>query len=389
MIKREFSPSESNSFFLFGPRGSGKTTFLDDYFTSSETLYVDLLDIEIYDQLLLDPARFEALINKSEHSHKRVVIDEVQRLPRLLDIVQQQIQSKKRQFVLTGSSRRRLKQSGTNLLAGRAWVYHLYPFSTFELKDKFDLKKALEWGGLPDAYLAPDELSAREYLNAYVGTYLQKEIQEEQWVRKLAPFRKFLSIASQMNGKIINKAKMARDIGVNDITIAHYFEILEDTLIGLMLPCFHRSVRKGQRAASKFYFIDPGIKRALDRTLTVPLLPQTAAWGEAFEHWVILETVKNISYLRLDWTISYFKTKHDVEIDLIIERPNLPIILIEIKSKVRVDKTDVKSLESIGPDIDPHAVKLLLSNDPLEQILGTCQAIYWQEGIRRIFSLAI
>ena len=134
-------------------------------------------------------------------------MDEVQKLPRLLDIIHAQIQKKKRQFILTGSSSRRLKQRGTNLLAGRAWVYHLYPFSSFEMGKRFNLKSALEWGSLPEAALAKNKEDAREYLNAYVGTYLEKEIQQEQWVRKLQPFRKFLSIAAQMNGKIINKSK--------------------------------------------------------------------------------------------------------------------------------------------------------------------------------------
>ncbi len=193
---------------------------------------------------------------------------------------------------MTGSSSRRLKQSEVNLLAGRAWVYELFPFSFLELGEIFNLKKSLEWGGLPDAYLAKDRLAAREFLNAYVGTYLQKEIQNEQWVRNIEPFRKFLAVAAQMNGKIVNKTRLADEIGINDSTVSNYFEILEDTLLGFLLPAYHSSVRKAQKQAPKFYFIDTGIKRALDRTLTVELLPQTAAWGEAFEHWIILEIKK-------------------------------------------------------------------------------------------------
>ncbi|HEY8272598.1 MAG TPA: DUF4143 domain-containing protein [Pseudobdellovibrionaceae bacterium] len=273
------------------------------------------------DQLLIDPKRFEALITAPENLHKRVVIDEVQKFPKLLDTVHKHIQKYKRQFILTGSSSRRLKQQGTNLLAGRAWVYHLYPFTSHELATLFDLKRTLEIGSLPEAILAESFLDAREYLHSYVGTYLQKEIQQEQWVKNLEPFRKFLSIAAQMNGKIINKSNMARDIGIHDTTIANYFQILEDTLIGFLLPAYHTSLRKAQKQAPKFYFIDPGIKRALDRTLSVELLPQTAAWGEAFEHWIILEIKKNADYHRLDWEFSYLSTKDDVEIDLIIDRP--------------------------------------------------------------------
>ena len=186
MIQRLCKLSKKNSFFLFGPRGAGKTTVLKQIFP--EDLYLNLLDVELYDDLLLEPKRFISLIQSPEHQSKRVIVDEIQKLPRLLDYVHTEIQKNKRQFILTGSSSRRLKQKGTNLLAGRAWIYNLFPFSSEELGPQFDLQKALEVGGLPDAYLAEDEASASEYLNSYVGTYLQKEIQEEQRVRNLAPF---------------------------------------------------------------------------------------------------------------------------------------------------------------------------------------------------------
>ena len=177
MIQRSCITSKTNSFFLFGPRGAGKTTFLHENFEATETLWIDLLHVDTFDQIVLDLNRFEALVNSPENAMKRVVVDEVQKIPRILDVVHGQIQKTKRQFILTGSSARKLKQAGTNLLAGRAWIYHLYPFTTFELGDSFDLKKVLERGSLPDAILAANDLAAREYLNAYSGTYLQKEIQ--------------------------------------------------------------------------------------------------------------------------------------------------------------------------------------------------------------------
>ncbi len=384
MIKRICNLSKNNSFFLFGPRGSGKTSYLKHRY--KDALYIDLLDIETFDELLLNPARFKDHINSAENKGKRVIVDEIQKLPRLLDTVQVEIQKNKRQFILTGSSARRLKQKGNNLLAGRAWVYNLYPFSTLELDDQFDLKKSLERGALPDAYLADNFMDCKEYLNAYVATYLQKEIQEEQWVRKLSPFRKFLAISAQMNGKIINKSKIAREVGVDDVTVANYFEILEDTLIGFMLPSFHRSLRKAQKKAPKFYFIDPGIKRALDKTLVVELLPQTSAFGEAFEHWVILEFIKNSSYNRLDWDFSYICTKDDVEIDLIIDRPGEKRLLIEIKSKNTVSESDIKNLETLGTDLDAEAEKWILSNDPLDRMIKNTHAMHWKEALKHFFS---
>lgn len=382
MIQRSCKLPKKHSFFLFGPRGCGKSTLLHEIFSPQDTLFLDLLDIRLLDDLMMDPGRFERMIEAPEERNKRVVIDKIQKFPRLLDIVHWQIQRTKRQFVLTGASARKLKQAGTNLLAGRAWLYHLFPFTSGELGELFDLKRALERGTLPDSYLAESAADAREYMMSYVATYLEKEIQQEQWVRNLEPFRRFLAVAAQMNGKILNRSSIAREVGVNDVTVSNYYEILEDTLLGFHLPAFHKSIRKAQKQAPKFCFIDTGIKRALERTLTVELLQQTYAWGDAFEHWVILEIYKNVSYQRLDWSFSYLRTKDDLEIDLVIERPGLPPALIEIKSKDKVSEADAKSLESLGLDIHRKAERFLFSMDPLEARFGKTRAFKWDKGIR-------
>ena len=376
---------KNQSCFLFGARGSGKTTLLHHCFSPRDTLFIDLLDLKLYHELSLQPERFLAIIQKPEHQNKRVVVDEIQKLPILLNVVHQQIHQKKRQFILTGSSSRRLKQKGTNLLAGRAWVYNLYPFSSLELKQTFDLQTALQRGGLPEAYTAPHEQAAHEYLYAYTGTYLEKEIQAEQWVRKLAPFQRFLSVAAQMNGHIINHTKIAADVGVDASTVAHYFEILYDTLLAVQLPAFHQSVRKAQKKSPKFYFVDTGIARALARTLSVELLPQTSAFGEAFEHWFVLEVLKLITYHRLDWQVFYLRTRDDVEVDLVIQKPT-SYLLIEIKSATRVSAADAKALEKLGPSIDPKAEKILASRDNLEQKFGSTHAMHWQQALKHIFS---
>jgi predicted AAA+ superfamily ATPase len=385
MIPRLCNLSKRNSFFLFGPRGTGKTTLIQQQFPPDKAIYLNLLDDSLLDQLLLDFSRFVDLIDQPNERHKAVVVDEVQKYPKILNVAHKQIQERKRQFILTGSSSRKLKQAGANLLAGRAWLYHLYPLTTFEMGENFDLKAALEYGGLPEAFLA-ESGAAREYLNAFVATYLQKEIQQEQWVKNLEPFRKFLAIAAQMNGKIVNKAAIARQAGVDPTTVTNYFEILEDTLLGFSLPAFSRSVRKVQRQLPKFYFVDPGIKRGLEKTLSVELLPQTFAWGDAFEHWVILEFVKGIQYKRLDWSLSYLRTKDDVEIDLIITRPGDVELFVEIKSKKLVDAADAKALETLGHDTNPKAERWLLSCDPLERRFGGTKALHWQEAVRRLFA---
>jgi len=385
MINRLLKPLNNNSFFIFGARGTGKTTFIRDYLSKKESIVFDLLDPKLFDELVLDIDLFRRQIELEENRKKIIFVDEIQKLPKLLDIAQQLIVSDKRIFIFTGSSARRIKQASVNMLAGRAFVYHFFPFSSLELKEEFDLSKALERGLLPDSYRAESKEHSQEFLKSYILTYIEKEIQLEQWVRKLEPFRKFLEVAAQMSGKIINRASIAREIGVDDMTIASYYEILEDTLIGFTLPSFHRSVRKSQKVAPKFYLFDTGVKRALDRTLSSPLTPKTSAYGEAFEHFIIFEIMKLSSYFRLDWKFSYLRTKEDVEIDLIIDRPNKNRILVEIKSKSNIFENDTKSLEILGEDVDPQADRILISTDPKNQLIGKTRGLFWKDALKELF----
>lgn len=383
MIPRISLLPPKKSYFLFGPRGAGKSTLLAAEFRDKNHLVLDFLDLELVDELSLNPKRFVDRIEASKASI--IIVDEVQKLPRLLEYVHSLIEKKRIQFVLTGSSARRLKQKGTNLLAGRALVRELFPFSTFELKDQFDLTKALQRGSLPEAYIASTDEEAADYLRAYTLTYLEKEIQQEQWVRNLDPFRRFLPIAAQMNGKIINRASIARDVGVDDMTIASYFEILEDTYIGFHLPAFAHSFRRQIRQAPKFYLIDPGLKRALERTTSVPLLPQTSAFGDAFEHWIVLEFLKLSRYFKPDWQLYYLMTKDEAEIDLVIKRPGQPLLLIEIKSKEKVTQHDARFLETLGNEFEEATEKLLVSNDTLPQVFQSTHAKYWKEALKDLF----
>ena len=243
------------------------------------------------------------------------------------------------------------KYGAADLLAGRAFTYNLYPFSHIELGGAFSLDISLSLGSLPGMLALEEVEDRKEYLRSYVKTYLKEEIVAEQVIRQIQPFRDFLEIAAQCNGQIINYSKIARDIGVDDKTVQSYFQILEDTLVGFMLPSFHRSIRKRQREAPKFYFFDPGVKRALDRTLRMELVPQTFAYGKAFEHWVILEAMKMNEYRRLDYQFMYLKTKDDAEIDLIIERPGEKTLLVEIKSSVQVQAGVINSSYKISENV--------------------------------------
>lgn len=314
---------------------------------------------------------------------KWVVIDEVQKIPKLLDAVHRQMEAKGLLFALTGSSSRKLKTGGANLLAGRAVVYNLYPFTASELGNTFSLDSALNWGTLPILQRAQSDATRRKILQAYAHSYLREEIQQEQIVRKLEPFHRFLAVAAQMNGQIINFSAIARDCGVNERTVRTYFEILEDTLVGFLLQPFHESIRKRQRENPKFYFFDPGIVRALSQTLTVPVVSGSYEYGRMFESFIIHEIHRLARYQDLDWTLSYLRTKDGAEIDLILDRPGHPRALIEIKSAARVTPDDLTQLKRFLPEFK-NVESYCLSNDPRPQRFGEIQAVPWKQGLKKL-----
>ena len=283
----------------------------------------------------------------------------------------QLIEEKNIQFILSGSSARKLKRGGANLLAGRAFVFYLYPFTFVELGRRFHLNEALRWGLLPRQFHLKDNYEREEYLKAYSLTYLKEEIQLEQIVRKLSPFRKFLEVAAQMNAKVINYSKIAHDIGVDTTTVQNYYSILEETLVGFYLKAYHTSIRKSQRLSPKFYLFDTGVCQALKGTLNIPLLPQTYEFGEAFEHFIILEIIKLAEYSRKSWKYFYLLTKDGAEIDLIIDRPGESTLCIEIKSSEQITESNVRSLIRLGSDI-PKSKLYCLSRDPIRKTDSKC-----------------
>jgi predicted AAA+ superfamily ATPase len=386
VFERILKPLKSKSFFLFGARGVGKSTFISTFLKHDRTLVFDLLNPELEDQLLLEPQRLTAEILAKKADIDWVVIDEIQKCPKLLNIVHQMIAQNKVKFALTGSSARRLRQKGVNLLAGRALTDYLFPLTFIELGAQFDLDTVLSFGSLPEAVTAHSAEERSAYLRSYTLNYIKSEIQAEQWVRNLDPFRKFLGLAAQMNGGILNYSNMARDIGVQANTVQSYFDILEDTLIGIRLPAYERSIRKQMRMAPKFYLFDLGIKRALDRTLDVRLAPGTSAYGSAFEHLVIMEIYRLCQYRKPDYALSYILTKDGAEIDLVIDRPGQASALVEIKSKPQVDDRDTRHLEHFRSDFRKPEL-FLLSNDPRDKLIGPTRALHWQKGIREILGI--
>lgn len=351
MIRRICNPILTHSFFLFGPRGTGKSTLLTQILPQNQSHTFDLLDYDLENQLLERPAHFREILEGLPNQIRWIIIDEVQKLPFLLDAVHQQIEKNKGRFLfaLTGSSARKLKRGQANLLAGRAFAYHLHPLTMEELKHDFSLQDVLRYGSLPELFSLKSEEEKEKFLRTYVKTYLQEEIQMEGLVRQLKSFRRFLPLAARESGQVLAWTNFASDVGVDAKTIQSYFQILEDTLIGFLLPAYQRSVRKRQRTHPKFYLFDLGIKRALASELKLPLLPGTDAFGRAFEHFILLEIKRLNDYLETDFEFSYFAT-HDLEIDLVIERPGKETIFLEIKSSENVRTSELTALSEIVAD---------------------------------------
>ncbi len=383
MIQRLQNPLRTNSFFLFGARGTGKSTFLRHTFAGQKTLWLDLLDPEQENRYALRPGELTDQIRARQGPFDWVVIDEIQKVPKLLDVVHSAIETHGVRFALTGSSARKLKRDSVNLLAGRAFVYHLFPLTCRELDADFDLSHALHYGTLPGLLPFTTDEERKAFLRAYAMTYLKEEVWAEHLIRKLDPFRRFLEVAAQCNGEIVNYSNIARDIGTDHKTVCSYFEILEDTLLGFLLEPYHASVRKRQRQSPKFFLFDPGVARALNGTLNVELAPSTYAFGKAFEHFVLLEIVRLSDYRRNDYRFSYLRTKDGAEIDLIIERPGGKPALVEIKSGDRVDDRDVRELSRFLPDF-PGAEAFCLSRDKVRKRIGDVLAVPWQEGLAEL-----
>ena len=383
MFRRLLQVSRGNSFFLFGARGTGKTTYIGEAFDPDASLYLDLLDPEVEDRYRRRPGRLESEVRALPASVEWILIDEVQRAPRLLDVVHRLIESTGKRFVLTGSSARKLRRGASNLLAGRAFVYNLYPLTVPELQDAFVLDDALRWGTLPRIYSLAGREEKHAYLRAYALTYLKEEIVAEQIIRRLDPFREFLEVAAQSSGTIINYANIARDVGADPKTIVSYFSILEDTHVGFHLPAYHRSIRKQQRANPKFYYFDIGVKRSLERTLEVPLRSGTYEFGKAFEHFVITQILHLARYRFPDWRMFYLQTGAGVEIDLVIERPGMPVALIEIKSSERIDERDTRGLAAFTGDF-ARLLALCISRDPARMQIGGVLCLHWRAALQEL-----
>ena len=387
MYQRLLNPILDNSFFLFGARGTGKTSWLKENIDLKNSVWIDLLDEEEYFRYTKRPQTLVEIIPPDHPKKALIVIDEIQRVPNLLNYVHKLIEDKKYIFALTGSSARKLKRSGSNLLAGRALLNKLHPLTSFELAKNFDLLAVLNWGALPTVHHKGSFKFKSNYLKTYVQTYLRQEIKEEQIVRNLAPFINFLEIATQANGQILNFSKMADQCGVDSHAINRYFEILVDTMLGFYLEPYHTSVRQRQVQHSKFYFFDLGVKRALEGMLTVPIIERGGtAFGDAFEHFFILELIRLNDYCETDYKFSYLRTGSGVEFDVIVERPGLDKILIEIKSSDEIEESIVKKREELRKDLLPNEF-WVVSREKRKRYLGSAVIMPWQLALKELFKI--
>tara|TARA_B110000459_G_C16621365_1_gene501903 strand:- start:2773 stop:3921 length:1149 start_codon:yes stop_codon:yes gene_type:complete len=325
---------EKKSHFLFGPRSTGKSSMIAKQLQQNAVV-INLLKSDQYLLLASKPWELENLIAVQKNSIDIVVIDEIQRIPELLNEIHRLIEEKNLTFLLTGSSARKLYKQGQNLLAGRAWRAELFPFTYIEIPD-FCLDDYLLYGGLPQVVTSNNKL---EELDAYVSIYLKEEIQAEALVRKINSFSVFLRMAAITNGTMLNFAKISNDTGVPASTIREYYKILEDTLVGYMLPAWNKSVQRKSISTAKFYFFDIGVRNTLVGINSLD--KHSDSYGQAFEHFIAMELRAYLSYTRKKMELTYWHTVYRHEVDFIVGDE----IAIEVKCSDNIQNKHLKGLK--------------------------------------------
>lgn len=325
---------EKKSFFLLGPRQTGKTSLIRHTLKGAKVY--DLLDTSLFLAMSQNPGRLAEELTSND---RFVVIDEIQRLPILLNEVHRLIEERGIRFLLTGSSARKLRSRGVNLLGGRARTKYLHPLTYLELGQHFDLIRAIERGLLPSIYFSDDP---RADLQAYAGSYLQQEIIAEGAARNVPAFSRFLKVAALCNGTIVNFTNIANDAQVPRTTVYEYFEILKDTLVLHELPAWRRSVKRKPLASSKYYFFDIGVVSQLQGR---EFRPGTPEFGEAFETYIMHELRSCIDYGSAQ-PLSYWRSTSGFEVDFILGDHTA----IEVKAKENVSAQDLKSLRALAEE---------------------------------------
>jgi predicted AAA+ superfamily ATPase len=370
------------SAFLWGARKTGKSTYLKEHFPHS--LMIDLLFNEVQRHYLASPESLRSeLINlDAKQAMYPIIIDEVQKVPALLDEIHWLIENTKLSFILCGSSARKLKRGAANLLGGRAWRFQFYPLTSKEIPH-FDLLRALNHGLLPSHYLSNQP---KRMLRAYIADYLKEEIQAESLVRNLPAFARFLDLVGYTNSHMLNYASIARDCAIDAKTIKEYYQILSDTLIGYLITPFFKKVKRDLiQTTPKFYLFDVGVTSFLKHRRIEALRGEEA--GEAFEHFILMELIAYIGLNELDTEVNYWRSKTGHEVDFVL---NSGEIAIEIKLSTNPVLSDAKGLEVFCEDYQPkHAMIVCqgLRKRTLKTIgKTTIEALPWQEFLNNLWS---
>lgn len=377
MFQRRLQPASQKSYFLFGPRQTGKSTFVRT-FMQPDDLYIDLLPQRTLLEFSRNPdaLRERLRLHQKEGKPFMCIIDEIQKAPALLDEVHALIEAQGQRFILTGSSARKLKRGRANLLAGRAYTYHLFPLTWTELGSVCDLEKALRIGLLPTLWENSEEIP-HLFLNSYVEAYLREEIAQEGLVRNIVPFAQFLDLAGHQDGEVVNYSSMARDCGISVKTVQQYYQILEDTFLAFRLPCWHRSIRRRLIAHPRYYLFDPGVTNTLARTLTPVLNPEIR--GRRFEQFIALQLLACIHYEGLGLELAFWRTTQGHEVDILLTRGQEIIAGLEVKSSVSIHKTDLSGLYAFRDEYPNIPLYVLGINQVPRRLDGDIEVLDFKE----------
>ncbi|HON13690.1 MAG TPA: ATP-binding protein [Treponema sp.] len=365
--------SKKKSLFLFGPRSTGKTTLLNQQFPKERI--INLLKSSLYLPLAQAPERLEEMIYAMPFKDLPVIIDEIQKLPPLLDEIHYLIESKHIHFILTGSSARKLKSTGVNLLAGRAWQCNLFPLCSAEL-GTIDLDRYLLYGGLPQVLTSEDPL---EELDAYINTYLKEEIMAEALVQNLIHFSSFLKTAAISNAQQINYSNISRDTGIPVSSVRAWFEILKDSFLGFLLEPWQSPKRKAV-ATAKFYFFDVGVANFL---AGFHYLPRAGTeYGRAFEHFIAMELRAYLSYSRIKTPLYYWRSRDGLEVDFIIGND----LAVEVKASHSIQKKDLHGLRALAEEGDFKKRVLVCMEDQARLTEDGILIENWRDFLKDLWS---
>jgi len=363
---------DKKSHFLFGPRATGKSSLIK-HDLADQALVIDLLHSETYMRLMGNPSQIESMIALNEKTY--VVIDEIQRVPELLNEVHRLIENKHIRFLLTGSSARKLRCQGVNLLAGRARQAELFPLSYHEFKT-FNLPRYLQYGGLPMVVLSDEP---EEDLDAYVYTYLEEEIKAEALVKNLPAFSRFLQLSALTSGTTLNFTSIASDAGVSSVTLREYYQILEDSFLGFSVLPWRHSVKRKAVATARFYYFDTGVKNRLAGIHAIP--EQTDLFGQAFEHFIAMELRAYLSYFRKKLSLCFWRTSDGHEVDFIIGDQ----VAIEVKAAKKISSKHLKGLRYLMEEKKLEKY-YMVSQDPIALKEEGIYILPWEDFLKRLWN---